>query len=131
MDEKTPICFQTGPGDETFGISFACLVSPQLGSAIKFYEENYPERGAMKIIRQQVEGLVRYFEQSTELCSSLKAFCPHGKLARQVDLRMGEGGSILFRCFMHWSFEEKRWHCCLEGADENFWEQRQINQIIN
>lgn len=98
--------FKGGSFTPDFPYPYACSFSPLMRKAVALIKADF---------RQQAELLVKQFEESPELCASLKVFHPEGKIMRQVDLK-DAGGNILIKAFLWWDWHNKHWVVFMEGA---------------
>ncbi len=95
-------------------VQYSAALSKKVRAGVSFMGTN---------LRPLVEQLVDQFEQSEELCKSLKV---PGYPMRQVDLRPEPGHpTILLKVFMSW--RDDRWLVMIEGADETVFENGEQN----
>ena len=87
-----------------------------------------------EFIREQCVSIVRYFEESPELCASLKTtnvVPQEGRVMRQMDIRNGADGPVVLKFFLSWEFDNDRWLVLVEMPPETYWEQNQVNPATN
>jgi hypothetical protein len=127
----TPIKMVIGSSDPNFPYPYACSATPDLREALAVMEKQWPNMHIWQKIGMQIEGLVRHFEESTELCNSLKVYSPECRVMRQVDLRLWEGGPIFLKTFVHWDWDNKRCIVFIEAEQETYWEEHQVSEEEN
>lgn len=106
---------------ENFPYPYVCTLSPIFRMAVKLTGAD---------LRPHAEAIVRDFEESKELCDSLKVYQPVVRIIRQVDLK-DDNGNILAKCFMWWDCHNEHWVVMMEGSDEQYWEKNQVNEGMN
>jgi len=122
---KKPIVIWLEPPKTDFPYPFVCSLSPPL----RIVANTSPR--IKNLIREQCKGAVKYFEESKELCLSLKVPQPHGRIMRQFDLKTNADGPIVLKFFMSWDGYNDRWFVFVEGPNEEYWEDGQIDWELN
>ena len=110
-----------------FPYQFCCSFSPLLRRICDVFPQ------VKEFIREQCYSTVRYFEESAELCASLKTniLPQEGRLMRQFDIKKTANGPAFLKFFMSWQVADERWLVLVELAEETFWEKNQINPAVN
>jgi hypothetical protein len=120
MNKPTYVMLPTYQDSPGFPYKYVCSFSPMLRTVVQALGAN---------LQPSVEAVVKDFEESPELCASLKVYHPEGRIMRQVDLR-DDNERILAKCFLWWDWHNKHWVVMMEG-DEVYWEKGQINAAAN
>lgn len=106
--------FVSGPYERKTDVEYVCALSKRVRAGVALMGTN---------LRPLVEQMVDQFEESEELCRSLKV---PGNPMRQVDLRPSPGHpTILLKVFMSW--RDDKWMVMIEGSDETVFENGEKN----
>ena len=132
--DKIPIdIWLCDPLEGDFTIQYAASFSPMLRLCLSSIQRKSKSHIAKSRIKEQIEGIVEYFEKNGEQLG-LKAPPVGGskgdKWLRQIDLRTGEG-CVILKTFTGWEHSKKRWRVLVEGADEQHWEKEFISSEVN
>jgi len=130
MNEKKPVSIwlEEPRVDFDFPCQFCCSFSPLLRKVCVTVPQ------IKEFIREQCVSIVRYFEESPELCASLKTtnvVPQEGRVMRQMDIRNGADGPVVLKFFLSWEFDNDRWLVLVEMPPETYWEQNQVNPATN
>ena len=124
----TPIdIWLTDPREGDFPIPYMATFSPMLRLFLMIPgHEKVRER-----VKQEIEGVVRFFDENGEGMGLKVPFVDNTTLMRQIDLRTEPGGPILLKTFTSWEDEKKRWRVLAEGPGEDHWEKGQVQSGVN